>query len=1221
MKWKLLPAFLTPALVLSAAAFDGHKVTNGPLALVIQPMATVTNFGRPQPVAVLLSNSAAADITAQLRLTGLVDECRPAGPVERTLRIPARQAATTQFQFLVGPGAHSAHYPLRVQASFDDGEDKRVAEAVTVFETDFSAEPKPLKAGESELAKVPRVGALALAALKSQQVAWSYLDKPVVRLPVGWQGTDAQSSASFSRAPVSRGESRQALQMHPPYKGGVGTVFAEYRLKLPPTQPLRLNFFNAIRDSSAAEGKSDGVTFRVWVGEEKLFERHTDAKVWTPGEADLGKFAGKEVILRLESHPGPKRNTSCDASYWGDPVVSAGEAPKPLSDEEHQRLVSRARTAATSGQAQAGSLFVFNLADGCRAAIGLGRHGLADGVVAFGDAQGVVSYDGLDISILDQPVGRWPSGLITEEVTVQPTAQGGQSIVQRLRMDEEVFHLAVELWKDQAGLRIKVSCPKHITALALGPCDQKAARVYYGHGYCIVDPEPFRISAGGHGLATSHVGFDFPNGVSLLQACDTPPDSLQVNPELRRYTLHTHPDSTFTFVPSRKGAFDSALKFRPLYDKKAAPAVARKAGRFVFDIWGGRYAEDAALMQRSFDYGVTDALLVMHVWQRWGYDYRLPDIYPPDPRFGTLEEMQALARLCASRDVPFALHDNFIDFYPDADEFSYEHITFDTSGRPRKAWIHQGRDAQSYQFRPDHIQPFVARNARLLQQNIRPTSTFVDVFASASSFDYYDRQGKLHSKLETREAWGKAFAHLRETFGGNAPTISEAGGDHLIGWLDGSDCQFLQLSPDSRMYRTKLLCKDWDRVPWFDAVNHTRFSLHGVGYSGRYQGGAARALRGIESDDYISAEILTGHALMTDLAAGVRGAVRKYWLAQDFIRSVALDEIAGVEFPENDIHRLAVTWKSGAQVFVNRREQDWTIAGHVLPQYGYFAKNGAIESSIERIGGAVVERSSNRDTFYVNGRGFMPGAPLRIRPTADRVEYLGNRQFKLLVNWQADESTTEDLQIHTQFYKVQTSRLVKTGWNGIGGKPSTPTTQWRGQVTTGSQWTQTIPADCTAGEYEILAGLHDPKIRGGRRFSLLGDEDDSKRMRIGTLVIEGKGTNVTGVSVLPPVPAPAIASRLHPNPAPVDFGLVQTKGALRCRLEGGSLVITPLPDSEPFELRVRPDSLNLRSPKTIYAEKLTEQASDRPQIPFTAKDGLIIFSTIRGDRSYRLTVE
>jgi hypothetical protein len=66
----------------------------------------------------------------------------------------------------------------------------------------------------------------------------------------------------------------------------------------------------------------------------------------------------------------------------------------------------------------------------------------------------------------------------------------------------------------------------------------------------------------------------------------------------------------------------------------------------------------------------------------------------------------------------------------------------------------------------------------------------------------------------------------------------------------------LQITPVGKRFCIKIPCKDWERVPWFDAVLHDKFSPHGVSYSSRYQGGQTRREHGIESDDYISAEIL-----------------------------------------------------------------------------------------------------------------------------------------------------------------------------------------------------------------------------------------------------------------------------------------------------------------------------------------------------------------------------
>ena len=1172
---------MIPLSTLTAHAFNGQRVTEGPLTLTLGDIATVTNFDTPQAVSVTLANTAGTPLDVTLEIKGLVDNCRAVGETKRQLTVPARGTSATEFQFACGLGSYSALYPVHVEARFGAA----TAHAVQIFSTQFTREAKKV---EFSVSPVPAAGAFMLANLKTQRVAWSYSGGPLVYLPVGWSGSDATSGANFGRAMMTRGgEARQSLQMHPAYRPRAGTVFAEYRLKLPATTPIRFGFYNALRDTSPEEGKSDGVTFRVWAGDEKLFERHTDSKTWVPGEADLSTFAGKEILLRLESHPGPKNNTSFDSSLWGDPAIFVGPQPKTLTPDEKQALFERARQTLATGKAIGPDAFVFNLKDDCRAALVLGPNGIIDGVIAFGNGAHSVSCEGIQIAMRDQPV----AGL--------PTVERG--LTGRVRLRYRQPELSVLVWSDGPGLRIKVESPEPITSLGAGAFDQLASRVYYGHGYCITEPKAFRASVGGHNLATSHVACDFEHGVSLLTASDTPVDEFRVDPGIRIYQLQTHPDATLTFVPGFSGAFDCAVKYRPLSDKHAAPGVVRKAGRFVFDLWGGKFADDAAKLARCFDYGLTNSLVIMHDWQRWGYDYRLPDIFPPKPSFGTLADLQELGRVCTAHGTLWGLHDNYIDFYPDADGFSYDHVTFTADGQPRRAWLNEGREAQSYQFRPDHLQPFLRRNLDLIEPALHPSASFVDVFSSMSSFDYYDRDGQFHSKRETQRGWGEAFAALGKACG---PTVSEAGGDHLIGWLDGADCQFMQLGNRPARWHNLAPCRDWARVPWFDVVNHTRFSLHGVGYSGRYQGDRSREEHGIESDDYLTSELLTGHALMIDLPGLTRGAVRKHWLAQDFIARLAFDEISGVEYAGGDIHRLIVTWKSGARIYANTGETDWTVNGHSLPQYGYFAKHGAIESSIERFGNAIAEQSRSTGKFYVNSRVFNATAPLAITPRAERVESLGPRKFRLVVNWSAQQSAAKDFSVFYQFSRPTPGRREMTEFAG-GGIPNPPTSRWHGDVLTGTNWTLTIPDKMPLGEYEILVGLTDGKNRSAHQ-RLSGDEDSLRRYRIGKLIVGSDGVRLENAEQTFTPDARWLA-----NIGPVDFGVARTTGAFRCETRSDQLIITPLPDGADFTVCLPLD--HARAVEAIDTKGVTTHPVD-----FTIENQQLQFTAAGGDFAYRV---
>ena len=70
------------SLVSSALAFNGDRASEGPLTIAIQAIATVTDYA-PQPVLVVLSNTADAPLAVQVELTGLVDEWRAVGPTRR----------------------------------------------------------------------------------------------------------------------------------------------------------------------------------------------------------------------------------------------------------------------------------------------------------------------------------------------------------------------------------------------------------------------------------------------------------------------------------------------------------------------------------------------------------------------------------------------------------------------------------------------------------------------------------------------------------------------------------------------------------------------------------------------------------------------------------------------------------------------------------------------------------------------------------------------------------------------------------------------------------------------------------------------------------------------------------------------------------------------------------------------------------------------------------
>ncbi|MBO7223428.1 MAG: hypothetical protein J6V70_04780, partial [Kiritimatiellae bacterium] len=282
------------------------------------------------------------------------------------------------------------------------------------------------------------------------------------------------------------------------------------------------------------------------------------------------------------------------------------------------------------------------------------------------------------------------------------------------------------------------------------------------------------------------------------------------------------------------------------------------------DQWEGDYGENAKNLALAAKYGLNDSIFVKHVWQRWGYDYRLPEIFPPA---GNQSKFEAMRKACKDAGILFCLHDNYTDIYPDCEGFSYNLTVFNLDSTPQLAWFNPYRYAQSYRWAPHAFHPWCLRNAKLLKKAFDPEAIFIDVLTAHCPFDYLDREGQFHSKNETSKNWGRAFDVYREGFERtNTVCISEAGQDHLIGTVDGAQSDHFQAE---KILGNKSNFADSERTPWHDIVSHGYFVLFAGGLGGRYQeerwheGGNAD-LHGYGSDDYLSNTIIGGRNPMSD---------------------------------------------------------------------------------------------------------------------------------------------------------------------------------------------------------------------------------------------------------------------------------------------------------------------------------------------------------------------
>ena len=1147
-----------------AHAFNPPVDKAGPLTVRIDAPDMLSEVDTPVPFQVVFENASDEEIKGSLRLKG-IDRFSFLPAAKVAFSVEPKGTAKIACTVTAGKGSYTAFYPIHAYVEFEADGKTLSAHPIKILETQFPRTPTAKERDRSPWlpAKVRKDSALKLYDSWTRRTVYQVFgEKDATVSRVGFNGENPRHHGSCmvremragrKETPdgVTTNETRVGFFMHPPWKDGLtGTTVLEFPLALPEGTPLKLTFANAM----APDTQGDGITFRVRAvpfdapdGElgKVVYENHTSAKTWQEAEVDLSAFGGKAIRLQLETHPGPKNNTSWDHGFWAEPLLITG-TPKPPTIP----------SAATLAEGD----LLGTIRRGSRnydVRVQPGERGLLDATVGFLAKDALLWFRDFQVRVLGELLSdRGAPSPIT--VTRIPGKHAGELAVRhRVVHPAGEFDVVGRLWVEDNVLRARFdleSGPKpepwfhvHLQDTAVGEWQANPRRIYAGAGNVMVGVKRgFNLGFDGHRCSTSFVGLDFDN-LTILQAVDIPPRGLTARPNGRHCSLHAAHPVTFTFIP-HDNALEAAKAWRDVNGLKASGGVQKAAGRFVFDLWGGHYGPSAKALQKSFRYGLTDAMVVWHNWQRWGYDYRLPNITPPNPRFGTTEEMIDLVETCKRQGVPFAPHDNYIDFYPDADGFSYEKtIAFHDNRLPIRAWLNEGRGAQSYRYRADAIEPFLKPNVAWIKEHLKPTGYFIDVWSSAAPYDYWTAQGEFHSALETGRVWAESFDWIRETLGGDAPMISESGHDGLIGHLDAAQTNHLRVgNPIPGQYYTwsvwNVDCEDAERIPWFDIAHHDRFILHGAGYAPRYAAGLSQALHGIHSDDYVCTEILTGHPGMVPRPFG-RDVVRKYWLTQDWSRAIAMQTIESMEFVDGDIHRQHVRWSNGAEARVNRGPNDWTVEGRILPEYGFFVKapgeDGPIEASIERLGGTIVETATAPNRLYVNGRMLMH-PPASIRPVVENFRHTKGRTCEFDLVWNATTPIPEGYVPFLHFSDGKGKILFQASQ-----QPQSFDDGRKGELRRKVRVSvpEELPAD---EEFDLGVGFYRPGT--GKRLELDLVGDGSRRYKLGSVrVEEGQDAKTqvrwTGV----PLKENTAHSRDNVLAKPIDFGTVATAGA--CRID------------------------------------------------------------------------
>ncbi|MCE5239479.1 DUF5696 domain-containing protein [bacterium] len=1045
-------------------------------------------------------------------------------------------------------------------------------------------------------------GETSLLDIGIYRVGYQSYGGEVVMMPDSWVG-HFEPVAGISYLPGDTVLGRKSLLLHSPWHIPPGRTFADYPLELPDLKPLALRFGIAMRPDVAAPDKSDGVTFSAFVitgdKETELFRQHQAEARWDDKTFDLSAYAGQKIVLRLQVEPGPAKSPSFDYSYWGDPKVVAGSPQTSRAELLRSLLAQKAYRATADADLRALSN---------NPAAGVTPSNLlkcTNRIVKSGTGYDFI-YEGADAKVVLQY--RPQTGTLSDFTCVVdegpafvPASEGG--VFAETKEGDRVKRVLLTGGKQTPvlqGSALQVACEyplagqtvavrwtfgmvgKALTVRA--QCDQP---VLVGLSLGRVTQAPLR--------RTVPVPY-LPYGGALFYL---PSPGVYVCRYLNWKTTHasTCPGGEANYDPKTDGTRNPLLEegyvavsptvgeVLPNIPWQPSPYLKLLGDRIMLDVWGhhkGTFEGSADNLRDLKDNGVDHVAIINHVWQRFGYDVKLPDHVPANPKLGGDEGMIAFGKAANDCGYVWSVHENYIDLYPDAPSYDETACVLRANGTKSLAWYNPGTKVQSFGLKCNRARGFAEQNSPVIHKTYGTTAGYLDVHTCVPPWHQLDHQADqpMAAMCQAKVKYdGELFQYMRDTHGG--PMFGE-GANHLYwaGRCDGVEAQVAGGEDHRPLLELDLL------------KLHPQMVNHGMGYYERWfaegrNSGWGHTVGNVEDvDKYRAQELAYGHAgfigsISTD---NVQWVAKEHHLCHPIqalygtAKPVAIGyEVEGQIVPASialavgDTSRQCIKYDSGLKLWVNWRAEPWKIGPVTLPQWGFWADGPQTNVWTALYDGKLADYADCPEYVFADARTSfdMPyrRAAVDVEPRLKELKPLGGNRFAITYEWIVNAKLEDDYHCFVHFTNEKTtSGNADIAFQGDHAPPK-PTSQWQpGERIVDGPYEVAVP-DGPLTQFDINIGLYKQ-----HRVSLKGPNAGGQRILLGALDVTREGEKATSVRLadsaerMRQLTVTALDFTAHMNPpgTMVDFGKIATDGAVKVNREKTRLAVFPYPRERQF---------------------------------------------------------
>ncbi len=1013
-------------------------------------------------------------------------------------------------------------------------------------------------------------------------VGYAYRGQPEVAFPPGWSGF-FEDKTGVACLPYGQQNGKRVFFMHSPWRGGTGITFQQFNFSLL-ASARRIVLRGATAMKSDIVAQSDGVTFRVLANGVKQLERHQTNAVWQPFEFDLTAWRGSNVLVRFEVDPGPASNASFDYSFWGDrELVLEGYSPPAQPNPAPIPLLLTNVLSTQNGEVAPAGGYVGKTSVNLSDDVVCLRYAGPDGVMEYRwhrPVSGAAPLFGA-LTLNAQMAGQAPVSVPLASFarfnwtlpakavsSVWEATNGGYVLARTFEVGgtNAVVRIAGRLVGKSLVLAVNCDqpCVSALEAGDWGPTLRRRQVVtpyYLGAVHYLPHENLF-----------THAFLDWTKSAASYHEGTTAGYGALTDGTRNRlserivFTAAWHLPEVLPNIPNPPSPWREFL-----------------ADKIVLDIWGGSFTNIADNLVELADYGVTNCVAIIHNWQRDGYDNALPAHYPANAQLGGDAGMRQLVATGNRLGVRVALHENYVDYYPNYEGYTTNDLALDSEGRLVKAWFNEGTGIQSFAIKSSAILPLAEAQSPEIHRRYDTKANYLDVHSAVPPWFHVDFRagepgaGRFAPVFETHR---RLWAYERATHQG--PTFGE-GNRHWYwsGLLDGAEAQFGTGWTENGGL-TAPLSVDFDLLK----VHPLQFN-HGMGYYERwwpkgYDTNWAALPPMVVLDQYRMQEVAYGHAGF--LAGSTYSQVPLAWLEQHLLSPVMaryatakpvdiryeangawLDATAMAKQENGGTHsRVRVTYDNGLVITANSDTNMLRVGDWELPQFGWLAVGASVKAGTVLRGGVITDFSETGDTLFVNARAArdwsMPGL-CQVRPRVAEFQQTGNRAFRAAYQWDVRENLRENLHCFVHFVSGETIRWQQD--HGV----TPPTPQWQaGQVVADGPWTIAIPPHVADGDYVWDIGLFE---RGtGVRQRLLGVNDGTARIRLGVVQVRSNGAALAFLPETGEGADPTAWYRQHLNlaNAVVDFGSVRTDGSVLLRREGDVWSLKTWPRDQKFTL-------------------------------------------------------